>query len=109
METRQTIITSFLTTLATIFVVAVIMHMCGGHCGGKSSCSKQKSHCERSMSYGSDSSCKEKCCADKSKCDMEKSCSKDGKMCKMEGKTCTMKDGKEMVMDKEIVIKEVKK
>ena len=107
METRQTIITSFLTTLATIFVVAVIMHMCCGHCGGKSSCSKQSSHCEKSMSScGSDSSCKEKCCADKSKCDMEKGCSKDSKMCKMDGKTCTMKDGKEMVMEKEIVVKE---
>ncbi|MGE0560579.1 MAG: hypothetical protein AB7O47_02070 [Flavobacteriales bacterium] len=71
METKKTIIVSIITTLATMFIVAVIMHMCCGNCGGRSSCSKSKSHCEQSSSCKSTSSC-----SGKSKCGKEKKCSK---------------------------------
>lgn len=72
METKNVIITSILTTLATMLVVAVIMHLCCGNCGGRSSCSKSKSHCEQSSSCESNS----KCGKSKSSCGREKSCSK---------------------------------
>ena len=107
METRQTIITSFLTTLATIFVVAVIMHMCCGRCGERSSCPKQSSHCSASRSHCEKSSSCSK--GEKSSC--EKACEKEGKMCEKGGKMCKMSMGedKEMMDKKEIVNPVVKK
>lgn len=71
METKKTIIVSVITTLATMLIVAVIMHLCCGNCGGKSSCSKAKSHCEQSSSCKSESTC-----SGKSKCGKEKKCAK---------------------------------
>ncbi len=107
METKKTIIVSIITTLATMLIVAVIMHMCCGNCGKNSSCTKATSRCEQSSSCKSESAC-----AGKSKCGKEKSCSKSscdksGK----EGKSCSMKmkDSNEMMMEKEIVNEEVKK
>ena len=72
METKKTIIVSVITTLATMFVVAVLIHLCCGYCGGKSLCPKQPAHCEKSMSCKSES----KCGKEKSMCKKEEGCSK---------------------------------
>lgn len=105
METKKIIITSILTTLSTLLVVAIIMHLCCGNCGGKSSCSKAKIECKMMKS-----DCKKSdACADKSKCDKEKSCA-DKSKCDKEKKCCkSMAEGQEMVMEKEVVKEEVKK
>ncbi len=66
METKKTIIVSVLTTLATIFVVAVIMHLCCGQCGQNTSCSGAKTEC-----YAGESKCSKN-----AKCGKEKKCHK---------------------------------
>lgn len=92
METKKTIIVSVITTLATMLIVAVIMHLYCGNCGGKSSCSKAKSHCEQSSSCKSESAC-----SGKSKCGKEKKCSKS--KCDKDVKTMewTSEDGDKVV------------
>lgn len=67
MDTKKTIIVSVLTTLATVFVVAVLMHMCSGHCGKRSHCSSTPSHCSAASSH---------CKSESAKCDKRTSCSK---------------------------------
>ena len=105
METKKIIITSILTTLSTLLVVAIIMHLCCGNCGGRSSCSKAKVECRMTSSDCKKSSA----CADKSKCDKKQACA-DKSKCDKEKKCCkSMTEGKEMVMEKEVVKEEVKK
>lgn len=109
METKKTIIVSIITTLATMFVVAVLIHLCCGNCGGRSSCKIQSSQCEKSMKCEMGSKCDKA-----SKCDMKKSCN--GKAC--EGKSScdkgiktmewTSEDGKQ-VIKKEITVDVVDK
>ena len=71
MGTQKTIVISAITTLATMFVVAVLIHLCCGNCNRNSSCSKAKSHCEQASSCKSEATCgKEKKCS-KSSCDKD--------------------------------------
>ena len=91
MDTKKTIIVSVLTTLATMLVVAMVMHLCASHCGQRSSCSSavsahcskgesscaSSSKCSKKMKCGKSSSCeKEKSCSGKSKCAKSSSCKK---------------------------------
>lgn len=88
MDTKKTIIVSVLTTLATMFVVAVLMHLCSGHCGNKSSCAPAKSHCSKAKANcGSSASC-----ADYSKCSKKKSSCSSSSSSKCEkGASCAKK------------------
>ena len=114
MDTKKTIFVSIATTLATMFVVAVLMHMCRGNCHrGGSSCGAakvecySKSKCGQSSSCASYSSCssKKSCsksssCSSKSKCSKGKSCSSKVEFTKegnVEVKEWTDKDGKKVI------------
>ena len=83
MDTKKTIIVSIITTLATMFVVAVLIHLC--HCGG-GRCYRQQS-CNNGMmqqcmyNHGGGhgqcaayASCHGKSCSGNSKCSKGKSC-----------------------------------
>jgi hypothetical protein len=120
---KKTILVSAGTTLVTMFVVMVCMHLCKSHCG-QSSCGNASAQCSSSYSHGGDngkcaaySSCssskscsKEKSCSSKSKCSKGKSChkskcsstSKDG----VATKTCRHKDGEKVVIKKVVKIEE---
>lgn len=78
MDTKKTIIVSVLTTLATIFVVAVIMHMCCGNCGKRSHCSSAPTHCSAANSHcegGSYAKCsKGASCSKKAMCTKGENC-----------------------------------
>ena len=105
METKKTIIVSIITTLATLFVVAVIMHLCCGNCGGQSRCSKDETKCSSSYNHCESAGkcasytkmCKKKCEKMDSKCEEgEAKCTKGVKCCQSkeawkmgEGKSCS--------------------
>ena len=110
---KKTIIVSILTTLTTMFVVAVMIHMCRANCGGNLSCSKQakqcnyaSSECGQSSSCASYSKCRKQksCCKSQSKCSKDKSCEKDGQKFK-----CTSNDGKKVIKKVVKTDEEVKK
>ncbi len=87
MDTKKTIIISVLTTLATMFIVALIMHMCCGNCGKQSSCSVKANHCSASASSdcGSKASCASYAkCKKSKKCGDKSSCKSDASSCKGE-------------------------
>lgn len=124
MDTKKTIIVSILTTLATMFIVAIIMHMCCGNCGGKSRCGKASAQCSASYGHGdyhgSHGGCAsyakschaKKSCSTKKSCSSKSKCSKSGKCCKSkcsksscqkgDAKTCKHKDGDKMIIKKTI-------
>jgi hypothetical protein len=103
---KKTILVSALTTLATMFVVGMLMHMCKSHCG-QSKCEKTSTQCSSSYGHGDYSSCKgeKKCsfsdndghftwksgeksicakvksCSSKSKCSKTKKCDKSKSKC----------------------------
>ena len=111
MDTKKTILVSVLSTLATLFVVAVIIHMCHGHCG-QNSCAKAKS-CH-ATSYGNNGGhghghgCAEgnSCAGQKAKCHKKRSCSSKSSCSADDTHTSVTytKDG-----DKKIIKKIVKK
>ncbi len=79
-----------------MLVVAMVMHLCAGHCGNKSSCSSSASaHCSKAQSsyhHGQSSSCAShsKCSKGKAaKCAKSKSCGKSASCEK--GKSCSGK------------------
>lgn len=118
MDTKKTILVSVATTLVTMFVVAVLMHMCGGNCGKnsnchskmKSHCSYMKSHCDKSSScasYSTECSSKKSCsaqssCSKKSKCSKSSKCSK-GKKCSSKT-TCTKGENGEKIIKKVVKV-----
>lgn len=115
MDTKKAIIISIITTLSTLFVVAVIMHLCCGHCGNQSPrCDKDEMKCSSSYNHGDMEKCasyskhmkkcskgsSEACKKGDSKCEMGEKCTMSKEACKMgEGKTCSK--------DKEVVVKVV--
>lgn len=105
METRKIIITSILTTLATMLVVAVIMHLCCGNCGGRSSCSKAKIECSSGATDCKKSAdCKSKCEKGEKSC--KSKCEKGEKTMEMEW---TSEDGtKEVKKTIEVTVDEKK-
>jgi hypothetical protein len=93
MDTKKVILTTIATTLATMFVVAVMMHLCRSHCGKSSSCSavstscSSHSSCEKASSCASYSKCSnKKSCKGKSECSKGQSC--EGKSKCSKGKSC---------------------
>ncbi|MBL4592894.1 MAG: hypothetical protein JKX68_03650 [Flavobacteriales bacterium] len=118
---KKTILVSIGTTLATMFIVMICIHMCKSHCG-QSRCEKSSTQCD--SSYGGDdyhgkcaaySGCEskrscssKKSCSSKSKCSKGKSCSKskcsstskDG----VTTKTCKYKDGEKVIIKKTVKI-----
>jgi len=96
---KKTIITSVITTIATMFIVFTTVHLIHGSCGGQSKCGKESTkcsssdyhcgghgkcasfskHCKGKKECSSKKSCKkgEKSCSSKSKCSKKKSCDKD--------------------------------
>ncbi len=106
MDTKKTIIVSILTTLATMFVVAVLVHLCCGRCGESASCSRQEYRIEKSCS--GESKCeKQMDCSRKPSCGMGKEACKEGKMC-ASGKTCPMNAVDEMI-NKEVKVEVIEK
>ena len=128
MNTKKTILVSALTTLATMFILMICMHMCKSNCG-QSKCGKAAVQCGSSYGHGSGnghgkcanytSSCSKKSsCSSKSKCSKGKSacsssskCSKGTKCCKSKTsckkgdvKTCKYKDGEKVVIKKVIEV-----
>ena len=118
MDTKKTIFVSIATTLATLFVVATIVHICRGHCGnrgnnchasgkhfmykakcgGQSSCASF-SHCSKKKGCKSDSSCSaQSSCSGKSKCSKGSSCSSKT--------TCSKGKNGEQVIKKVVKIEE---
>ena len=67
---KKTILVSIGTTLATMFVVMICMHMCKSHCGASSSCGKATTECGSSYGDGG------KCASYTKSCHKKKSCSK---------------------------------
>jgi hypothetical protein len=106
MDTKKTIFVSMATTLVTMFVVAVLMHMCGGNCHkGSSSCQgKAKAHCSYEKSSCKKSSCdaysgctaSAKSCKSKSSCHKKSKCSK-GKKCSSKTSCSKGKNGEHIV------------
>ena len=96
MDTKKTIFVSIVTTLATMFVVAVCIHLCTSHCG-QSRCGHNAMMNCSSYGHGSGNGmgrCAEfsghgmkcekiikKCCKGDAKCKAGSKC-KDGKKCK---------------------------
>ncbi len=99
MDTKKTILVSVLTTLATMFIVAVIMHMCCGNCHGKSKCEKSSTKCSSSYDghgegYHGKCASYAKSCHGKKSCSSSKSCSSASKSCSSKskcskGKSCS--------------------
>ena len=88
---KKTILVSIGTTLATMFVVMMLMHLCSSHCG-QSRCGKNESKCSSSYSHGGEHG---KCaatagCESKTKCSSKKSCKKGSKSCSSKSK-CSKK------------------
>ncbi|PCJ23804.1 MAG: hypothetical protein COA97_10810 [Flavobacteriales bacterium] len=114
MDTKKTILVSVLSTLGTMLIVAMIMHMCCGNCGKKTRCSKDSTQC--SQSYGDACESSSSCTAYSKKCHAKKSCkysskscakgSSHKKCCKGDNKSCSKysKDGKKI----KIIKKEIK-
>ncbi|PJB16010.1 MAG: hypothetical protein CO118_01350 [Flavobacteriales bacterium CG_4_9_14_3_um_filter_32_8] len=113
METKKTIIVSIITTLATLFVVAVIMHLCCGNCGGQNRCSKGDMKCSSSYMHDDDGGskcasyskeCMKKCKKMDAKCDKgDMKCEKGDKCCKSK-EACKMDKGKTCSKDKEVEV-----
>ncbi|PCJ01144.1 MAG: hypothetical protein COB15_01535 [Flavobacteriales bacterium] len=110
MEMKKTILVSALTTIATMFIIMICIHMCKSHCG-QSRCSKASVQC--SSSYGGNgcdsySGCtKSSSCSSKSKCSKAKKCCKSKSSCKKgENKTCkwSSKDGEKVIGKKGIKV-----
>lgn len=80
---KKTILVSIGTTLATMFVVMICMHICKSHCG-QSRCGKAAVQCGSSYGGGHGK------CASYSSCSSSKSCSKE-KSCKYSSKSCSSK------------------
>jgi hypothetical protein len=118
---KKTILVSAGTSLVTMFVVMICMHLCKSHCG-QSICGNTSTQCSSSYEHGDDngkcaaySSCssskscaKEKSCSSKSKCNKgEKKCCKSKSSCKKgKAKTCKYKDGEKVVIKKVVKIEE---
>lgn len=114
MDTKKTIFVSIATTLATMFVVAVLVHLCSGNCGRRNGCSKEishcsymKSHCKKSSSCASYSShCSStKSCSSTSSCSGKSTCSKRSKCSK--GKKCSSKTSCSKGKNGEHIVKEI--
>jgi hypothetical protein len=102
MDNKKTILVSIITTLATLFVVATLFHLCG-NCS-KNTCSRNNYHqcASYHKSCHGNSTCdkSEKKCGSSTKCSKEKSCTSKTK--------CTKGENGEKIIEKTIEIEETK-